>query len=428
MASITKESNGNRVIQFVAGDGKRRSIRLGKLSQRKAEGVKLRVEDLNTAKIAGLSPSVETAQWLQGIGQPLLEKLAAVGLISKRESATLEEFLQGYFNSRRDVKGSTTTVWRHTHRCLLEYFGANKPLASISPRDAAAWRAWLIEDQGLADNTVRRRCGIARQFFRAALRQRLLTENPFAGLAAEVRANRTRDYFVSPKEAGLVLDACPDAQWRLLFSLARYGGLRVPSEPLGLRWSDVNWERGRITVRSPKTEHHPGGDCRVIPIFPEIRPHLEAVWEEAAPGTEFIITRYRNSNANLRTQLHRIIEKAGLKPWPKLFQNLRSTRETELAEEYPIQVACQWIGNTRAVATKHYLQVTDAHFERALGAALNGPRKAVQNPVQLLHARSRKGSQQEMQNPGFSGVCESLRQCTNVQVGATGLEPVTSTL
>ena len=46
-----------------------------------------------------------------------------------------------------------------------------------------------------------------------------------------------------------------------------------------------------------------------------------------------IITRYRDRNSNLRTQLERIIRKSDLKPWPKLFQNLRATRETELAED-----------------------------------------------------------------------------------------------
>ena len=31
-----------------------------------------------------------------------------------------------------------------------------------------------------------------------------------------------------------VIEACPDGQWRLLFTLARYGGLRCPSEILAL--------------------------------------------------------------------------------------------------------------------------------------------------------------------------------------------------
>jgi hypothetical protein len=59
-----------------------------------------------------------------------------------------------------------------------------------------------------------------------------------------------------------------------------------------------------------------------------------------------------------------------LTPWPKLFQNRRSTRETELAEEYPIHVACDWIGNSEAVAAKNYLQTTDDHFDRATQKSL----------------------------------------------------------
>ena len=52
--------------------------------------------------------------------------------------------------------------------------------------------------------------------------------------------------------------------------------------------------------------------------------------------------------------------------WPKLFQNLRSTRETELADEFPMHVVCQWIGNSQPIAAKHYLQVTDDHFSKPL--------------------------------------------------------------
>ena len=33
----------------------------------------------------------------------------------------------------------------------------------------------------------------------------------------------------------------------------------------------------------------------MIPIFPELRPYLEAVWDEAEPGTEFVITGCRDS-------------------------------------------------------------------------------------------------------------------------------------
>ncbi|HTM53198.1 MAG TPA: hypothetical protein VL175_04190 [Pirellulales bacterium] len=128
-----------------------------------------------------------------------------------------------------------------------------------------------------------------------------------------------------------------------------------------------------MRVPSPKTEHHEGGESRLVPLFPELLPHLELAFEQAELGTEFVISRYRDSNSNLRTQLERIIRKAGLEPWPTLFQNLRSTRQTELAEHFPAHVVCAWIGNSEAVARKHYLQVTEEHFEQAGKSALQNP-------------------------------------------------------
>ena len=202
-----------------------------------------------------------------------------------------------------------------------------------------------------------------------------------------------------------------------MFALGRFGGLRCPSEHLVLRWGDVDWERGRITVHSPKTEHHEGKESRVIPLFPELRSHLEAVWEQAEPGTEFVITRYRDATKNFRTRLERIIRRAGLTPWPKLFQNLRSTRQTELAEDFPAHAVCQWIGNSQAIAREHYLQVTDQHFQ-----------KATQNPTQKAAVSVRTDAhdlEAILENPEKTAVS---RDIVMGGMGGTGLEPVTSTV
>ena len=195
---------------------------------------------------------------------------------------------------------------------------------------------------------------------------------PFLTLPQHQQATKRLAY-VSTKDAQKVLKACPDTQWRLIFALARWGGLRVPSEPLALRWVDVNWEQQRIRVHSPKTEHHEGHESRLVPIFPEIMPHLQQAFDEAEPGNEHIIIMRRSASTNLRTGLHRIIIKAGLIPWPRLFHNLRSTRQTELEHHFPTHVVCAWLGNNSTTANKHYLQITENDFS-----------KAVQNPVHFM--------------------------------------------
>ncbi len=373
MASISTSKDGLRTIYFTRADGVRKILYLGRATMKTTETVKLRIEAIVSAAIANVSLDRETAAWLGELDDDFYGKLAAVGIAPPRTQAaqeTLGAFLDRFIAERSDVKGSTATVYGHTRRCLVKFFSALKPLGEILPADADDFRRFLgrpaPKGEGLAPNTVNRRCGIARQFFRAAMRRKLIRENPFADMKGiAVKGNRAREFFVSREMADAVLAACPDNQWRLLFALSRFGGLRCPSEQLGLRWGDVDWAKGRLTVHSPKTEHHEGHETRDVPIFPELRTYLEACRQETAVDAEFIITRYRDPAANLRTQLQRIIRKAGLQPWPKLWQNLRSTRQTELSSQFPAHAVCRWLGNSLAIASKHYLQVTDEHFADA---------------------------------------------------------------
>jgi len=129
-----------------------------------------------------------------------------------------------------------------------------------------------------------------------------------------------------------------------MFALARYGGLRCPSEVLSLRWQDIDWENGRFTVSSPKTEHHDGRESRIVPLFPELQPYLEDCFELAEDGAEYVITDYRNKDSSYGTLLTKRLRSAGLTTWPKPWQNLRSTRETELVELFPIHVVRARIG------------------------------------------------------------------------------------
>ena len=104
-----------------------------------------------------------------------------------------------------------------------------------------------------------------------------------------------------------ILTACPDVQWEVIFSLARYGGIRVPSELLPLTWADIDFHTGNIRICSPKTEAYEGKAERLVPMFPELRAVLQEAFDEAEEGSEHVITRYRDLGANLRTSANRVI-------------------------------------------------------------------------------------------------------------------------
>lgn len=259
--------------------------------------------------------------------------------------------------------------------------------------DAEDFRVWLqtkardvpegSPPKGLALNTVRRRIGRAKQFFGAALRHRLIESNPFAGEASAVGANIERQVFVPAEWIERCIRVAPCEDWRIMIAFARYAGMRS-HETRMQRWEDIDIANARMIIRSQKTP-----PTRVCPIFPELMPHIRRAREMAPPGAEFVQTRYSVS-ANIGTTFAKIVERAGLVPWEKLFQNLRASRETELMAVYPVKDVSAWLGNSAPIAMKHYAMTMQDSFDRAIreGASPASVVKLHQNPHQSEPAKT----------------------------------------
>ena len=277
----------------------------------------------------------------------------------------------------------------------------------------------------LAPATAQKECQIAAQFFRHAYRKGLIEKSPFEGVAVGKASNDDRRVFFSREVIHRVLDKCPDWQWRMVLALARYGGLRCPSEIALLKWSDIHWDSDRFTVTSPKTERY-GKATRVVPIFPELKTFFDEAFAMAAEGDQWVVPMLGgNADKNLGTTFKKIVRRAGVEVWPKPFQNCRSSRQTELEQHYPTYVVCSWLGNTPTVALKHYLTVTDEHFDSATeNWGLAGDKLGTQPPASGRKASHKKTRNvlNVRENASFSEVVGILE---NASVAAEGLEPPT---
>ena len=395
MASLVTYKDGLRRVDFsLSPNGPRRSIRLGRVNARTANTFKSKIEELVSDKLTRRPHDPELSRWLASLDEKMLSRLRKAGLADGVgvTQVTLGEFLQRVFDAMTAAP-STMTFYGHTRRNLLEFFTPHRLLCDVTPSDADEWRAWLANHEGLAEATVNRRVIAARTFWRHASRWKLAIENPFEGVAGGSQENEQRKVFIDRPTIERVIAAAPDAEWRLLIGLARFGGLRCPSEHLALQWSDIDWARQAIRVRSSKTKRHAGKGARECPIFPELLPLLFAVFEQAEDGATHVITRYRDPTQNLRTQFERIIRRAGHEPWPRLWQNLRASRESELMRTHDLSTVCRWIGNSPEVAAKHYAMSIDrdADFEKATALA-NDPDGKLREALEKAQQKAQQSS------------------------------------
>jgi integrase len=263
----------------------------------------------------------------------------------------------------------------------MRFFQPDELLASVTADRAIQFRQWLVPQRGkqnpvLAEATIRKTCGIMSELFAAALRERLVIENPFntAGIKKAVRPNRAREYFVSLDEAQRLLDACVGSEERLMVGLARFAGLRMPSEIRDLRWSDFDAAGRTLTIRSPKTAHHKAGGVRRVPVFPLLMRLLEA-HRVSAGDSEYLMPTLRGYSA-LSVRMRRVIRHSGITDYPRAMHNLRLSCISEwvVAERRDLVTVSEWAGHTIQIMSQHYLRQinADSASRAALEAASVG--------------------------------------------------------
>ncbi len=203
--------------------------------------------------VVNLSPGNRLPSGWSGVGSSLRDRLAAVGLVEAPKRALLSEFLQGFILSRPDVKPATLEVWQQLLPEPDRVLRGHTAPTSNHDRRRRPVPGVVAYAGNLAPATVAKRLSFARTFLHVARKHKLIDENPFAEVKIPTANVSVRQRFIDRDAIQKLLGAA-NPTWRTIVALARFGGLRCPSEVLSLEWRHVDWERARLTVPSPKTD------------------------------------------------------------------------------------------------------------------------------------------------------------------------------
>lgn len=369
MATINtkKRKNGQTSFQILFFlNKKRKTLSLGSQYTRKqAERIKSAVEEIADAIETGGKVGKSTAGFIADMTDDLKARFITCGLLEESESVTFKELFKRFFESESgSLKQSTITTYEQAQKRLFDFFDKETKPDELTKKDGEAWKLWQKERYSPA--TI---CGSFQRLAHVlnwGVENGLIEANPFKGIKRGSFVNPNRLFYVPMDWYHKLLEACPCQTWRTLLALCRIGGLRNPSETLLLKWEDVDFDNKRILVHSPKTEHIEGKETRLLYMFPLLERELLRQSEAYTVGdSPYVIAKYRDTAANMRTQFRRIIFRAGLPEWERTFQNLRASASTDIEAEFGAAAESVWVGHSTRMALKHYLQISDNVLERA---------------------------------------------------------------
>lgn len=271
--------------------------------------------------------------------------------------------------------------------CLPE---SNFDIRKLTAKDGREFCKYMQLDEGYAYDTLLGKVKQVRSYFKQILNDGLIGKNIFDSVKPEVPLNHKariadrrvvigynvlsilEDLFYGFWDDGEMSDG-----WMMYYILLRWTGARK-NEPLHLRWTDIDWERERINMPQPKVRRYKE-PTRSMPMFIDspLKKYLGIIHENQGSPVDGYVVRgilnlddYDRTKVNWKsvnggtTLIKKIKKYGGTAPWPKLFQNLRVTRENELmvSGKYRVAAVLAFLGHAAGTFSRSYFTLTEEDF------------------------------------------------------------------
>jgi integrase len=215
--------------------------------------------------------------------------------VIKSHAPTLKSYISEYLDSRTDLHPNTRTRYGGSQRFLEDFFGATR-LPDITDARIEEYKTARIRG-GTGPAGVNRDLSLLRLVLKQARRERYIAQNPLDD----------RDHFLNERKGRLEARPFTLEEEQKLLSVAKGylgpllvllldTGLRPNAEALPLKWRDVDFERGMITVIASKTT----AGLRTVPMTSRLKTELLRWKSLTGRNSEFVFFYPRNPAKHLQ--------------------------------------------------------------------------------------------------------------------------------
>lgn len=211
---------------------------------------------------------------------------------------TVDELIGKYLDSIQYLDTKTIKTRNAIAKRIRDSWpgGVEHQVRDVKPSDVATWLGKHRER--LSKASFNEYLRVIKKVFELAVNDRVIFENPAAGLKPLRRENPIRltptwEQFQAIvkniREQSFNADAEDSANFVEFLGLSGLGN----SEAGNLKWSHIDFQNSRITVFRTKTDHG-----FVIPLYPQLRPFLEQL-RAKDPHSAGLVLRIRDAKKSI---------------------------------------------------------------------------------------------------------------------------------
>jgi len=199
-----------------------------------------------------------------------------------------------------------------------------------------------------------------KHLFNKAIEWGYLRENPVA-IVKKLKVSQKKYRFLSLEEINLVLENCPEYLYPILLT-GIHTGLRK-SELFRLEWSDIDFERGVLTVTAKGEEHTKSYLNREIPMTSQLIDCLKAI--PRVSNWVFIKENGDRYAGYIKRSLKTAVKRAGIKAFT--LHDLRHTFASHLVMDgVDLPTVQKLMGHADISTTMIYAHLAPDHLKNAI--------------------------------------------------------------
>lgn len=180
--------------------------------------------------------------------------------------ATINMAFDRYMSTKHNLRETTRSNYIYMYDRFVREDWGNKLLTEVKYTDVKMFYYHLLNDKGLAINTLENIHTVVHPIFTMAVRDDIIRKNPTDGVIAEIKKNSGKNkgirHALTLEQQKAFIDAIrysPEYyHWYPLFVTLLGTGMRV-GECIGLRWKDVDLKKRSINVNHAVTYYARNG-------------------------------------------------------------------------------------------------------------------------------------------------------------------------